>query len=102
MVKLGFYKEIVEMRWEVQETMESLKALLQEGKLEDVNVFFDETEWEDEYSHNEIQAFQFEFLNQAKDYLDKNAKGRYIVRYGVWCVHVFTKEYYIEKIKKEW
>ena len=53
--------------------------------------YFNEDDYEDEYSHNEIGEFQNKFIEKVKDFLHKNAPNKYFVSSG-WCVFVMTKE----------
>ena len=53
--------------------------------------YFDEDDYEDEYSHNEIHEFQSRFIDMAKEYLHKEAPNRYIITSG-WCVFVMSIE----------
>lgn len=57
--------------------------------------YFDEDDYEDEYSHNEISVFQAKFIDKVKEYLHENAPGKYVVTSG-WCDFVMT----IEEAKK--
>ena len=53
--------------------------------------YFNEGEYEDEYSHNEIDEWQTKFINKITEYLHENYPGRYLISSG-WCVFVVTKE----------
>ena len=53
--------------------------------------WFDEDEYEDEYSHNEIDAYQEMFIERVKEYLHEKAPNKYVVTSG-WCVFVMTVE----------
>ena len=53
--------------------------------------YFDEDEYEDEYSHNEIGKFQAKFIDKVKEYLHEKAPGRYVVT-SSWCVFVMSVE----------
>ena len=53
--------------------------------------YFDEDDYEDEYSHNEISEFQAKFIDKVEEYLHKKAPGRYVVTSG-WCVFVMSVE----------
>ena len=53
--------------------------------------YFDEDDYEDEYSHNEIHEFQSRFIDMAKEYLHKETPNRYIITSG-WCVFVMSIE----------
>ncbi len=57
--------------------------------------YFDEDEYEDEYSHNQIGEFQEKFIDKVKEYLHENAPNKYVVTSG-WCVFVMT----IDEAKK--
>ena len=57
--------------------------------------YFDEDDYEDEYSHNEIDEFQVKFIDKVKEYLHEKAPGEYVVT-GGWCVFVMR----IEEAKK--
>lgn len=83
---------------EVEYELEELKRKVNNNQMEGANIFFDESDWEDEHSHNEIEELQRDFVREAEKYLNEVGKDKYIVSHGGWCVHVFTKEYYEEKI----
>lgn len=53
--------------------------------------YLDETEYEDNYSHNEIDEYQTKFIEKASEYLHKHFPGIYIISSG-WCVFVMTVE----------
>ena len=53
--------------------------------------YFDEDDYEDEYSHNKIGEFQTKFIDKVKEYLHEKAPGRYVVTSG-WCVFVMSIE----------
>lgn len=57
--------------------------------------YFDEDDYEDEYSHNEIDEFKVKFIDKVKGYLHEKAPGEYLVA-SSWCVFVMT----IEEAKK--
>ena len=57
--------------------------------------YFEEDMFEDEYSHNAIDAFKSRFIEKVKDYLREKAPNKYVVTSG-WCVFVMT----IEEAKK--
>lgn len=56
-----------------------------------VGRYIDEDTYEDEYSHNDINAAQELLIEKITDYLLKNFPGKYIVSSG-WCVFVMTLE----------
>ena len=51
--------------------------------------YFDEDDYEDEYSHNQIDEFQSKFIDKAKEYLHEKAPNKYVITSG-WCVFVMT------------
>ena len=53
--------------------------------------WFDEDDYEDEYSHNEIDEYQEKFIDKVKEYLHEKAPNKYVVTSG-WCVFVMTVE----------
>lgn len=53
--------------------------------------YMDESEYEDEYSHNVIDEAMGELQKKIKEYLHKNRPGEFVV-ISDWCVHVMTKE----------
>lgn len=53
--------------------------------------YFNEDEYEDEYSHNEINEFTLKFIEKVKEYLHEKAPNKYLVTSG-WCVFVMTVE----------
>ena len=53
--------------------------------------YFDEDEYEDEYSHNQIDEFTAKFIERVKKYLHEKAPNKYVVTSG-WCVFVMTVE----------
>lgn len=57
--------------------------------------YLDETDYEDEYSHNDIADCQNKFIEKAKKYLHEHFPNKYVVS-GGWCVFVMT----IDEAKK--
>lgn len=53
-------------------------------------------EWEDEYSHNEIDEAQGQLIEALNQYFEENAI-LYIAFDGCDCVRVWKKEWYAEK-----
>lgn len=53
--------------------------------------YIDETAYEDEFSHNDIEVMQGCFMEKAKLWLHENKPGQYLVS-GGWCVFVMTEE----------
>ena len=53
--------------------------------------YMDETEYDDEYSHNKIQEAMRALQNRIEEYLHEKRSGEFIV-YSDWSVHVMEKE----------
>ena len=53
--------------------------------------YFDKDDYEDEYSHNQIDKFQTKFIERVKEYLHEKSPNKYVVASG-WCVFVMTAE----------
>lgn len=53
--------------------------------------YIHESEYEDEYSHNDINEAQDKFIEKVTEYLHENYPGKYIVS-GGWCVFVMTPD----------
>ena len=73
----------------VEDIMEDLKEMVENNKMSDskCNNFVANDDWEDEFSHNDIDEMQEEFIKQAQAYLIDKCKGKYII-YSDWCVHI--------------
>lgn len=63
--------------------------------------YINEDEYEDEYSHNEIDECQSKFIEKVKEWLHENKPGQYIVTSG-WCVFVMAIEEAIKKNLINW
>lgn len=80
----------MEMQLEVSE--EYLQFLCDIEDIGFLNGYYmDETEYDDEYSHNKIQEAMKVLQNRIKEYLHKNRPGEFVV-YSDWSVHVIKKE----------
>ena len=53
--------------------------------------YFDEWDYEDEYSHNEIDKAQAILIQQIKKYLHNHIPNKYIVK-SSYCIFVMTIE----------
>lgn len=53
--------------------------------------YFEEDDYEDEYSHNQIYEFMGKLKEKIRQWLHQNKPGKYLVTSG-WCVWVMTKE----------
>ena len=56
-----------------------------------INDVIDESDYEDEYSHNNIEEAQGLFIEKVKNYLHNNHPNKYVVSSG-WCVFIMTPE----------
>lgn len=79
---------------ELEYELAEFKKDIDEGCLS-FGKYFDEDDYEDEYSHNKIGEFQAKFVDKVEEYLHEKAPGRYVVTSG-WCVFVMS----IEEAKK--
>ena len=90
------------MRYEVKEELNLLEELINSGELDrrGMYTFFDEWNWEDDYSHDEIRDLQIEFEKEVEPYLLINHKGKYLILESI----VITKEYHKNKVvmKNRW
>ena len=90
-VRLRLFKERkVIMYEELEYEFADFKHSFDEGSLV-FGRWFDEDEYEDEYSHNEIDEYQEKFIERVKEYLHEKAPNKYVVTSG-WCVFVMTVE----------
>lgn len=55
------------------------------------STYMDETEYEDEYSHNSIGRAMEVLENKITEYLHENRPGGFIV-YSDWSIHVMKKD----------
>lgn len=53
--------------------------------------YFDEDDYEYEYSHNQIDEFKEKFVEKVEEYLRENVPGKYFMCNG-YCVFVMTAE----------
>ena len=54
--------------------------------------YVDESEYENEYSHDAIKEAQKLFISKIKTYLHENFPSRYAILAGSYCVFVMTIE----------
>ena len=78
------------MREEMEYEFEQFKADFEESGLV-FGRYMDESEYEYDYSHNEIYEYMEKFIEKVKEYLHEKAPGRYVI-YSGWCVFVMTVE----------
>lgn len=77
------------MRFEVEEEYNEFIELYESGMLRGINKFMKDWEYEDEFSHNEIEEMQHELKTEIEEYLDAVEPNKYKVS-GGWAV--FVKE----------
>lgn len=76
----------------VEEEYERFLLEMQESKgTMGCGSYIDESDYEDEYSHNDIEEAQTMFIKKVEEYLHENYPCQYIVSCG-WCVFVMTPE----------
>ena len=78
------------MREEMEYEFAQFKADFEESGLV-FGRYMDESEYEYDYSHNEIYEYMEKFIEKVKEYLHEKAPGRYVI-YSGWCVFVMTVE----------
>ena len=75
-----------------QELEDEYELFLDDMKREETFCrYIDESEYEDEYSHNDIDEAQDKFIEKVREYLHENYPGKYVVS-GGWCVFVMTPD----------
>lgn len=96
MFLLFFDKEFIE------EALDELKELLETDTIDKINCnnFISYSDFEDEFSHNEIGEAQRMFMEEAKKYLSLNYPGKYAM-WNDWAVHITTVELYREIMWKD-
>ena len=85
-----------------QELEDEYELFLDDMKREETFCrYIDESEYEDEYSHNDIDNCQGKFIEKVKEWLHENKPNQYIVSSG-WCVFVMTIEEAKKRNMKKW
>lgn len=86
----------------IEEYLDKLKRLAEADKLSKgkCNNFIENYEFEDEFSHNEINDMQNLFMKEAKKYLSSKFPGKYAM-WNDWAVHITTVELYREIMWKD-
>ena len=74
---------------EIQNEFEQFKYDINENIV--FGRYFDECNYEDEYSHNEIHEAQAILIHQIKEYLHNNIPDKYVVN-SSYCIFVMTIE----------
>lgn len=80
----------MEMQLEIEEEYQQFLEDIKDGSFT-FSAYMDETEYEDEYSHNSIGQAMEVLENKVKEHLQENNPGEFIV-YSDWSVHVMKKE----------
>lgn len=85
----------------IEDEMERLREMVENKKLlnNKANNFLRDYDWEDDFSHNDIWKMQEEFIIQAKKYLKKECKNKYII-YCDWCIHICSVEFFNRYLKE--
>ena len=85
-----------------QELEDEYELFLDDMKREETFCrYIDESGYEDEYSHNDIDDCQGKFIEKVKEWLHENKPNQYIVSSG-WCVFVMTIEEAKKRNMKKW
>lgn len=80
----------MEMYFEIEEEYKQfLEDIKDSGFI--FGAYMDETEYEDEYSHNAIDEAMGILQKKIRKYLHENRPGEFVV-ISDWCVHVLAKE----------
>ncbi len=74
----------------VEEEFQQFLADIKNGYFA-LGAYLDESDYEDEDSHNDIDDMQNEFMERVKEYLHEHHPRKYFISSG-WCVHVMTVE----------
>lgn len=80
----------MEMYFEVEEEYKQFLEDIKDSSFI-FGAYMDETEHEDEYSHNAIDEAMGILQEKIRKYLHENRPGEFVV-ISDWCVHVLTKE----------
>lgn len=62
--------------------------------------YFDEDDYEYEYSHNQIDEFKKKFVGKVEEYLRENVPGKYLVCDGCYVFVMTTEEAQKRRIYK--
>lgn len=80
----------MEMQLEIEEEYEQfLEDIKDRGYI--FGAYMDESDYEDEYSHNAIDEAMEILQNKIREFLHENRPNEFVVSSG-WCVHVMTPE----------
>ena len=88
-MKVQDYKSKIQFA-EVEDAMNELVNNIKENISIGNLIFFDYWDYEDEYSHNQIDEFQRNFKDVAELYLDENYPNHFEVIYGADRIIVKT------------
>lgn len=75
------------------EINEEYKTFLEEIESEDFELgcYLDESDYEDEYSHNDIDEAMEILADKVKEFLHEKHPNKFVVSTG-WCIHVMTPD----------
>jgi hypothetical protein len=75
------------------EINEEYKTFLEEIESRDFEIgrYLDESNYEDEYSHNDIDKSMGILADKIREYLHEKHPNKFVVTTG-WCIHVMTPE----------
>lgn len=80
----------MQMKLEIEEEYNQfLEDIKESGFI--FGTYMDESEYEDEYSHNAIDEAMEILQEKIRAYLHENRPGEFVVSSG-WCVHVMTPD----------
>lgn len=78
------------MDFEIEEEYSQFLSDIKQPEFE-FGAYMDESCYEDEYSHNEIDEAKGLLQEKIRTYLHKNRPGEFVVNYS-YCIHVMTLE----------
>lgn len=80
------------------EEMDRLKASVENGELQENDIYCDYDDYEDEYGHNYIDDEQRSFIREANKFFEEN-QIRYVAKYGaenVWIKKLGDEEHWCD------
>lgn len=78
------------MEWEIEEEFNNFKNDVNDSAFI-FGEYLDETEYEDDYSHNDIYDAIDVLAEKMRDYLHNHYPNKFVVSTG-WCIHVMTPD----------
>lgn len=70
-----------------REEMDRLKESVENGELQENDIYCDYDDYEDEYGHNYIDDEQRNFIREANKFFEEN-QIRYVATYGLESVRI--------------